>query len=109
MDHIQTHKHYLEKIKGEDISLSEASCSWYDNVYTPLASVIRKNSIMKQFPHRTETDFYIWIIQHKYQLINEHGWKADTEVIVEAYTKKYGGVFRKILGPFRRFFRLVRY
>ena len=109
MDHIQTHKHYLEKIKGEDISLPEAGCSWYDNVYSPLASVIRKNRIMRQFPHRTETDFYLWMIQHRGQLINKHGWKMEPESMVEAYAQKYGGLFKKILGAFRRFFGLVRY
>jgi hypothetical protein len=109
MDHIQTHKYYLEKEKGEEILLSEAACSWYDNVYTPLASIIRKNRIMRQFPHRTETDFYLWMIQHRRQLINEHGWKVEPESMVEAYAQKYGGLFRKILGAFRRFFGLVRY
>jgi len=109
MDHIQAHKHYLEKEKGEGVSLPEAACSWYDTVYTPLATVIRKNRIMKQFPHRTETDFYLWIIQHRNQLINEHRWKGEPESMVESYTQKYGGVFRKILGAFRRFIRLVRY
>jgi len=109
MDHIQAHKYYLEKERKEEIPLSEAACSWYDTVYTPLASIIRKNRIMRQFPHRTETDFYLWMIQHRRQLINEHGWKLEPESIVEAYTKKYGGLFRKILGTVRRFFGLVRY
>ena len=109
MEHIQAHTHYLEKEKGKEVSLPEAACSWYDNVYIPLATVIRKNRIMKQFPHRTETDFYLWMIQHRHQLINEHGWKVEPESMVEAYVKKYGGLFRKILGAFRRFFGLVRY
>ncbi len=109
MDHIQAHKHYLEKEKGEEVSLPEAGCSWYDNVYTPLATFIRKNRIMKQFPRRTETDFYLWVIQHRRGLINEHGWKVEPESMVEAYAQKYGGPLRKILGAFRRFFGLVRY
>jgi len=109
MDHIQTHKYYLKKEKREEITLPEAACSWYDNVYTPLASIIRKNRIMRQFPHRTETDFYLWMIQNRRQLINEHGWKMEPESIVEAYAKKYSGLYRKILGTFRRFLGLVRY
>ncbi|MFO8164738.1 MAG: hypothetical protein ACQEQO_03400 [Thermodesulfobacteriota bacterium] len=109
MEHIQVHKYYLEKEKGEDISIPEASCSWYDNVYMPLVAVIRKSRIMKQFPHRTETDFYLWMIQHRRQLIDDQEWKLEPEIIVEAYTRKYGGLSRKILGVFRRFFRLVRY
>jgi hypothetical protein len=109
MEHIQVHKYYLEKERGEDVSIPEASCSWYDNVYMPLVAVIRKSRIMKQFPHRTETDFYLWMIQHRRQLIDDQGWKLEPEIIVEAYTRKYGGLSRKILGVFRRFFRLVRY
>lgn len=109
MDHIQAHKYYLEKEIKEEIPLSEAATSWYDTVYTPLASIIRKNRIMKRFPHRTETDFYLWMIRHRRQLINELGWKVEPESIVDAYTKKYGGFFWKMLGAFRRFFGLVRY
>ncbi len=109
MEHIQAHKHYLEKKKGEEVSIPEAACSWYDNVYMPLAIAIRKNRIMKQFPHRTETDFYLWMIQHRHQLINEHGWKVEPESMVETYARKYSGLFRKILGALKRFFGLVRY
>ena len=109
MDHIQAHKYYLEKEKGKEVPLSEAACSWYDTVYTPLASVIRKNRIMRQFPHRTETDFYLWVIRNRRQLIEQYEGEGEAENMVEAYARKYGGFFWKILGIFRRFFRLVRY
>ncbi len=109
MDHIQAHKYYLEKKSGEDISIPEASCSWYEKVYLPLVEVIRKSRIMKQFTHRTETDFYLWMIQHRRQLVDSLESEIEPESIVETYTRKYGGKFRKILGVFRRFFRLVRY
>jgi hypothetical protein len=91
------------------VTLPEAASSWYDTVYTPLAIAIRRNRIMKQFPHRTETDFYLWMIQHRRQLINKHEWKVEPESMVEAYTKEYGGLFQKILWAFRRFFGLVLY
>jgi hypothetical protein len=58
MEHIQAHKYYLEDLEGGEVSLSDVACSWYDKVYTPLADAIRKNRIMKEFPRRTETDFY---------------------------------------------------
>ena len=109
MEHIQAHKYYLENKKGEDVSMSEAACSWYDNVYTPLAMVIRRNRIMKQFPHRTETDFYLWVIRNRRQLRDQYGGIDETESMVEAYARKYSGLLRKIIGAFRRFFGLVRY
>jgi len=109
MEHIQAHKYYLENKKGKDVSIPEAACSWYDNVYIPLATVIRRNRIMKQFPHRTETDFYLWVIRNRRQLREQYGGIDETESMVEVYARKYGGLFRKILGVFRRFFGLVRY
>lgn len=110
MEHIQTHKYYLEDLEGGEVSLPYAACSWYDEVYTPLADAIRKNSIMKEFPLRTETDFYLWVIQHRSQLSDHFGWgggKADS--FVEAYTQKYSGPLRRALGTFKRIFGLVRY
>ena len=109
MEHIQAHKYYLENKKGEDVSMSEAACSWYDNVYIPLATVIRKNRIMKYFPHRTETDFYLWVIKNRGKLSDQYALNEEPDSMVEAYARKYGGLFRKIIGAFRRFLGLVRY
>ena len=109
MEHIQAHKHYMKKVSGKDVSLPEAACSWYDNVYIPLATVIRKNRIMKQFPHRSETDFYIWTIQNRRRLRDQYGGEEEAESMVEDYAGKYGGLFRKVLGAIRRFFGLVKY
>ena len=109
MEHIQAHKHYLEKKKGEEVSIPEAACSWYDNVYMPLAIAIRKNRIMKQFPHRKETDFYLWVIQNRRQLMEEYEREGEAESMVEAYAQKFDGPFRKFLGAFKRFLGLVRY
>ena len=109
MEHIQAHKSYLEQIKNEGISFYEASYSWYENVYLPLAGIIRENRIMKQFPHRTETDFYLWIIENRRKLRKELNEPEEAETLVETYFRKYGRFFQKIIGAFRRFFGLVRY
>ncbi len=109
MEHIQAHKYYLEDLEGGEVSLSDAACSWYDKVYTPLADAIRKNRIMKEFPHRTETDFYIWVIKNRGKLSDQYGRELDDESAVEAFSQKYTRPFWKIIGTFRRIFGLVRY
>ena len=109
MEHIQAHKYYLEDLEGGEVSLPDAACSWYDKVYTPLADAIRKNRIMKEFPRRTETDFYLWIIQHRSQLSDHFGWEGKADSIVEAYTQKYSGPLRRAIGACKRIFGLVRY
>jgi len=109
MEHIQAHKHYLKNAGGKDVPLPEAACSWYDNVYTPLAKAIRKNRVMKQFPHRKETDFYLWVIQNRRKIRDQYGREGEVESMLDAYARKYAGPFRKVLGAFKRFFGLVRY
>ena len=109
MEHIQVHKHYLEKKKGKEVSIPKAACSWYDNVYMPLAKAIRKNRIMKKFSHRKETDFYLWVIQNRSQLMEEYEREMEAERMVEAYAQKFDGFFWKTIGDFKRFLGLVRY
>ena len=105
----QAHKYYLEKTNAEKIPFPEAACSWYDKLYEPFVSAIRKNGIMKRFRHRTETDFYLWVIKNRRKLIEAFVENEEAENLVEAYAWKYSGPFRKIIGAFKRFFGLIRY
>jgi hypothetical protein len=109
MEHIQAHKYYLEDLEGGEVSLADAACSWYDKVYMPLAEAIRKNRIMKEFPHRTETDFYIWVIKNRGKLSEQYGRELDDESAVEAFSRKYTRPLWKIIAVLRRMFGLVRY
>ena len=109
LEHIQAHRHYVQKVKGQEVSLPEAAGSWYDTVYSPLAGAIRKNRIMEEFPHRTETDFYIWVIKNRGKLSDQYGRELDDESAVELFSRKYTRPFWKIIAVFRRMFGLVRY
>jgi hypothetical protein len=109
MEHIQAHKHYLEEVTGREMPLSEVACSWYDTVYTPLAEAIRKNRIMKEFLHRTETDFYIWVVKNRRKLSEQYRRELDDESAVELFSRKYTRPFWKTIAVFKRIFGLVRY
>jgi hypothetical protein len=109
MEHIQAHKYYLEKLEEGVVSLPDAACSWYDKVYTPLADAIRKNRIMKEFPHRTETDFYLWVIKNRRKLSDQYGRQLDDDSVVEAFSRKYTTPFWRVISAFKRIFGLVRY
>ena len=39
--------------------------SWYDNVYLPAVESIRQEGLLAGFPGRTETDAYIWMMEHR--------------------------------------------
>src|SRR3989442_14943766 len=44
-----------------EVDIAEASASWYENVYKPIADLIREYDILSHFPGRTEADLYLWI------------------------------------------------
>ncbi len=68
LEHIRVHRWYLGIQRNQEVPYDEAVLSWYDNVYMPLVRIIRKEGILKQFPERTETDLYLWIITRQWYL-----------------------------------------
>ena len=69
LKHIQVHRKYLGEIYKKEVPYEEAVLSWYDRVYLPLVNIIREEKILKEFPERTETDLYMWIISRQGYLI----------------------------------------
>jgi len=68
LEHIRVHRWYLGIQRNQEVPYEEAVLSWYDNVYMPLVRIIRKEGILKDFPDRTETDLYMWIITRQWVL-----------------------------------------
>jgi hypothetical protein len=71
--HIDTHQYYLGIDWQRPVEYWEAVASWYDNVYLPTVDNIREQRLLDEFPGRTETDAYIWIIEHREALEAESG------------------------------------
>ncbi len=109
MEHIQRHKFYLAKKEKRNINIQEAAMSWYDKIYSPMAALIRKNGIISHFPHRTETDFYIWITKYKNLLFQDVFDSEKAMTTVESYTRIFSSPFRKFWGKLKKYFGFVRY
>jgi hypothetical protein len=73
LEHIAVHRYFMGLDWKRDISVEEAVAHWYDNVYTPIASVIRETEILKDFPGRTEGDLYLWVLDHQHYLESQEG------------------------------------
>jgi len=39
----------------------------------PVVNVIRETNILKEFPHKTEGDLYLWVLDHQHYLVSEEG------------------------------------
>lgn len=80
LDHISVHAWYQQKPWPEAVE------SWRANVYEPTLDVIRKSGVMEQFPGRTESDLYLYAMDHLY-FLRERGANASTAAAVEEMRK----------------------
>ena len=64
LEHISVHRWYLGVEAKRRIPYAEAVASWYDRVYLPTVEAVRATGALRDFPHRTEADLYLWITEH---------------------------------------------
>lgn len=64
LEHIAMHRVFMQLADRRDVSEAEAVTHWYDTVYAPLIATIREHDALKEFPGRTESDLYLWIVEH---------------------------------------------
>lgn len=104
LGHIAFHKH-MKEIECEcEIPFEEAVGSWYDNVYIPVVELIRKNNVLRDFPGRTETDLYAWLITHRGRLEEEYnalGYVPDETVLENLKRERATNPFARLMGYFR--------
>jgi len=79
-DHIEAHRYLKEVEQERELPLPDAAASWCDEVFLPIAQVIREQGILRYFAGRTETDLYVWIVEHRVALQRELGWQIEPEV-----------------------------
>ncbi len=46
----------------------EAMQAWYEQLYLPILEIILRNNILEEFPKRTATDLYLWVVTNYHRL-----------------------------------------
>jgi len=77
LDHISVHRYYRGTETRQDISWQEALKSWRDTVYCPMINAIRMSGILEQFPDKTETDLYLFVMDHLHYLRQRYEKAGD--------------------------------
>lgn len=88
-EHIAAHRWYLGESSQKEVAYEEAVSSWYDHVYLPIVEIIREQKILDEFPGRTETDLYLWIIRHQWFLREHYGSEISIEEAAEKFTYQF--------------------
>lgn len=103
LEHINTHKYYIDINRQTDIPFTEAARSWHDTVFLPIIVTIQTENVLSHFPGRTEADLYVWIVRHWDELKKRYGQGFSINSAVRDFTKRFGkNVFQRIRGFFRR-------
>jgi hypothetical protein len=77
LEQIKAHQYLLELLSNKKLDLKEAVKSWYQSIYLPIIKIIRRLKIMENFPDNTETDLYIWLLNH-WNFLRKYDPNIDT-------------------------------
>lgn len=96
LEHISVHRYYQGINENRPVPYEEAVAHWFDTVYLPVAREIRRHSILKYFPNRTEADLYLWTMDHRASLEEELGWKVNPQTAARDLAERYSSNWRRI-------------
>jgi hypothetical protein len=68
LSHIAAHRADLAAALNASVDRHAAAMSWYDTIYSPAVSTIRRLGLLEYFPGRTTTDIYLWAVDQSRRL-----------------------------------------
>lgn len=106
---IEAQKEILNPGDPASVSNQSAVGRWHDQVYRPVVEVIRRQGLLREFPDRTEADLYVWISQHRSELVESLGWHVRTEAVAADLAKRASQGLTKVAARLRdRVLKLLR-
>ena len=88
IEHIAVHRYFMGLDLQRAVGEEEAVGHWYDTVYLPIVEAIRKHDMLADFPHRSEADLYLWIVDHLHFLRSTQS-DADVDEAVENFADQH--------------------
>jgi len=88
-EEIENYKNSYNNGEFRELPVIYASYDWYENRFLPAVAIIEEEDVLRGFPHRTYTDLYVWIQQHKYYLSQKVGYDVGFDFTAHDFFKKY--------------------
>lgn len=82
MGHIYLHGQVMETLSGNPVKTADAATDWYDNIYRPALTLIRKHHVLDltgENKKHTEADLYVWMVNHLRDIRRRHGNQNPTK------------------------------
>ena len=84
LGHVNLHRAVMESTQGQPVTIEDAAADWYDNVYRPAVTLIRKYDMLRYMPRRTEGDLYLWMIDHLREVKESYGDETSPRTFSDA-------------------------
>ncbi len=101
LEHISVHRWFMGERLRKPVPYPDAVAGWYDEVYLPLANVIEEQKVLKEFPGRTVSDLYLWVIEHLWYLRTQYQKDVSLSEAASHFTQKFS---KKPLSRLNRLF-----
>jgi hypothetical protein len=89
-NHILVHKYFIDEKREKASTFHDALLSWFNHVFMPIIEIIREEKILSQFPGRTESDLYVFIVKRWDYLKKEEGENVTVLDAAKDFSEKYG-------------------
>jgi nucleotide-binding universal stress UspA family protein len=86
---IEAHRFLVSGTAENQVSYQEAALFWHDGAYQSIVPVIRDRGLLQEFPNRTETDFYLWIFEHRAELKQNLEWDLAPHEVLATLTVQH--------------------
>jgi len=96
-EHIRVHRHYMGIEQQREIPWDESVRHWYSYVYRPVVEIINEQKLLAEFPGRTETDLYVWVLDHQTEMENQLGWSIRPDKAAVDLLSTRGRRFIRVL------------
>ena len=95
----------LELAQKKTLPFEDAVWYWHNRIYLPIVEVIRTRKLLQNFPERTETDLFVWIVQYKEELAQELGWDITPDSTAGVLVAQFSAGSKKLSTKLRTTFQ----
>lgn len=101
-EHIDVHRYFMGLDEDREVPYAEAVAHWYDGVYMPVVTVIREQGLLRDLGRNgsrslTETDLYLWILEHRAELGKDMHWQIRPEDAAQDLVDRYSSRPRRVI------------
>jgi nucleotide-binding universal stress UspA family protein/uncharacterized ParB-like nuclease family protein len=100
LEQIEEVRQKLAQTTGRIHNMQIAASHWYEHIYEPVISAIRRRNLLEEHPGRTEADLYVWLVENRYQLEEQLQWNLPaeataTDLAEQAHHRRRKGFFTR--------------